>query len=550
MLASLIGTAPAMAQHEVTCDFTAITSNITTNRTLSASTLYRIEDCIHVTSGATLTIPAGTVVMFKKAVNAGLTIDKGAYLIVQGTSGSPVVFTSDQQPSFRNPGDFSGLLINGQATNNFSSNAMTTENRTCNVDAGGTNDNDSSGVVKFLRIEYAEHGLSLASVGSKTVIENIMVSYPEKSAYEFWGGTARAKRLIALNAIENDFVFIYGNRSKVQQALGLRLNAGSNYGTAPNSNGILISNNDNAGSSYAGTPQTRPVLDRFSLLGPAYCGGTGLSSNFKNAVLAYHNAQLGMYHSVLSSWPTGFRMEDASTLTNATASPQLLKFEANSFDNNTTDYSHNGSWVTGGCASNILNWMTNVGGCSQRYNEFSPGSLGYDGSICDDYCASNIPSFLVSGSDLGSTQYANISELNGDAFFVTSSYRGAFDATTDWTSNWTAFCPQSVNYCPSERRIGGTTGINSMSQAQNNGLVLAPNPVSGITYAEFSTEQAGNVTVSIVNSVGQVVRTISKDAGKGKQRLAVSTEGLSSGVYIINVELSKGNAVHARVVVK
>lgn len=549
LIASSIATG-AIAQNVVDCPFTSITSDITTNTTLSASTLYRIEDCIHVTSGATLTIPAGTKVMFEKSSNAGLNIDKGAYLIVEGTSGSPVVFTSDQEPGQRNRGDYSGLVINGKATNNFSSNAMTTENRTCNVDAGGTNDNDSSGVVKFLRIEYAEHGLTLASVGRKTVIENIMVSYPEMSAYEFLGGTAQAKRLIALNAKENDFVFNYGNRSKVQQAFGLRLDAAANYGSAPNSNGILIANNDNAGSSYAGTPQTRPVLDKFTLLGPAYCGGTGLSSNFKNAVLAYHNAQLGMYHSVLSSWPTGFRIEDASTLTNATASPQLLKFEANSFDNNTTDYSHNGTWVTGSCASDIVNWMTNVGACSQRYNEFSPGSLGYDASICDDYCTSNIPSFLVSGSDLGSTQYGNISELNSDAFFTTSSYRGAFDATTDWTADWTAFCPQEKDYCPSEQRMGGTTGINKSSLTQDNGLVLSPNPGSGLANAAFTSGQAGLVDITVVNGMGQVVRSFTKVVTTGKQKINLNTEGLATGMYILRLNLPEGKTLQARILLK
>lgn len=555
IVASLIATAPVVAQNVVDCDFTSISSNITTNTTLSASTLYRLEGCIHVTTGVTLTIPAGTTIMGMKSNSTPgtLIIDKGATLTASGTSVNPIVFTSDQTPTNRGYGDWLGLVIEGKATNNVSGGIISIENRACSIEGGvasGANDADNSGTLEYIRIEYAVYPLTLLSVGNGTTINHIQASYASRDAFQFLGGTARAKSLVALNAKENDFVFNYGNRSKIQQALGLRLDAAANYGTAPNSNGVLIANNDDAGSSYAGTPQTRPILDKFTLLGPAYCGGTGLSSNFKNAVLAYHNAKLGMYHSVLSSWPTGFRIEDATTLTNATASPQLLKFEANSFDNNTTDYSHNGTWVTGSCASDMVNWMTNVGACSQRYNEFSPGSLGYDASICADYCDNNIPSFVMSGSDLGSTQYANITDLNGDAFFTTSSYRGAFDATTDWTEDWTVFCPQEKDYCPAERRVGGTTGINNKSLAQDNGLVLSPNPVSGITYAEFTTEQAGNVTVNIINSVGQVVRTISKDAGEGKQRIAVSTEGLSSGVYIMSVDLAKGKAVHARVVVK
>src|ERR1700761_113262 len=91
----------AIAQHEVTCGFTSITSNITTNTTLSSSVLYRLEGCIHVVNGVTLTIPQGTVIMGEKASTATLIIDKGAQLVSQGTSTNPVIFTSDQQPSYR-----------------------------------------------------------------------------------------------------------------------------------------------------------------------------------------------------------------------------------------------------------------------------------------------------------------------------------------------------------------------------------------------------------------------------------------------------------------
>jgi len=242
IILALITTINARAQNEVTCTFTSINSNITTNTSLSATTLYRVEGCIHVTSGITLTVPAGATVLFEKTSDASLIVDKGAYIQVLGTSNNPVKFTSDQQPGFRNPGDYSGLVINGKATNNFSGNAMTISGRTCSSDAGGSDDDDSSGVLKYLRLEYSGYGITLASVGRKTILEDIMVSYPERNAFEFLGGTAQAKRLIAFNAVQNDFVFNYGNRSKVQQALGLRLDASANYSTAPFSNGVLIAN--------------------------------------------------------------------------------------------------------------------------------------------------------------------------------------------------------------------------------------------------------------------------------------------------------------------
>ncbi|HTN46722.1 MAG TPA: T9SS type A sorting domain-containing protein [Flavipsychrobacter sp.] len=543
-------TTAAIAQYEITCPFTSITSDISTNTTLSAGTVYRIEGCIHVTSGATLTIPAGTVVLFEKSSNAGLNIDKGSYLLVQGSASAPVIFTSDQIPGQRNSGDYSGLVINGYATNNFSGNVMTTTSRNCNVDAGGTDDNDSSGSIKYLCMEFSKYGFTAASVGRKTAIENVMISYPERNAFEFLGGTVQARRLVAMNARESDFVFNNGNRSKVQQALGIRLDPSAHYGGAANSNGVLIANNDAAGSGYAGTPQTRPVLDKFTLLGPAYCGATGIHGDFRNGVLVYHNAQFGMYNSILSGWPTGFRIEDATTLTNATASPQLIKFEANTLDNHTHNYSHNGTWVTGGCALNMGNWMTQIGSCSQRFNEFSPGNLGYNTSVCEDYCNDNVPSFLMSDDELGDTAYFRVPDLAYDDFFIKSAFRGAFDETLDWTSGWTAFCTDGYDYCVRGKRTGNVTGSDHLSLSQNGELKVYPNPATEMLSVEFNSTRENEIHMSLINSVGQVVRSVRYKNTAGKQHLVISTEGLMSGFYILQVDMAKDEVLRTRVVVK
>ena len=548
LLVLTIATAPALAQHEVQCPFTSINTNITTNTTLSSSTIYRVEDCISVTNNATLTIPAGTVVLFEKASGAGLTIEKGASLVVQGTAMNPVVFTSDQEPSFRAAGDYSGLLINGEATNNFTSNAMTTTARQCDVNAGGTDDDDNSGSIEFLRMEFPEYGLTLASVGRNTVLENIMVSYSNRNAFECWGGTFTARNLVAYNAGENDFVFNYGNRSKVQGALGMRLDPAANSGTAPNSNGVLIANND-AGSSYSGTPQTHPILDKFTIIGPSYCGATGLSSNFKNGVLQYHNASSGIYHFLIKGWNVGLRLEDAPTLVNATSTPPTLRFEGNSLAGYTTAYSHSGSWPSVLCATDMTNWMTNVGGCSQRFNEFSPGSFGYDASLCEDFCDNNTPSFIMSDDDLDDTYYAEIAELDEDDFFVASDFRGAFDETTDWTADWTVFCPQDYDYCPAQKRTGGPMEIDEMNNSHIN-LTVSPNPATATTYAEFTTTREGEVTLSLVNSLGQLVRHLSMETTKGQQRIAVSTLGLSSGVYTLGIVFSDGTTAHTHLMIK
>ncbi len=154
------------AQNAVECSYTSISSNITTNTTLSASTLYRLEGCIHVTSGHTLTIPAGTRIMGKKDASSPgmLIIDKGATLSASGTSSNPIIFTSDQTPTHKNPGDWAGIVIEGKATNNVSGGIISIENRACSIEGGvasGANDADNSGTLQYIRIEYATYPLTL-----------------------------------------------------------------------------------------------------------------------------------------------------------------------------------------------------------------------------------------------------------------------------------------------------------------------------------------------------------------------------------------------------
>jgi hypothetical protein len=554
IIASLIGTAPAMAQHEVECDFTSISSNITSNTTLSASTLYRLEGCIHVTSGNTLTIPAGTTIMGEKASGGTLIIDRGGQLVSQGTAMNPVVFTSDQVPAWRAPNDWGGIAVLGYAKNNQSNSITLSTNRDCSVTGGGTNNSDNSGVFKYMRIEYPRYGLSMNSVGNGTEFHHVEVLNAAENSLELYGGTVNFKHFISVNAKRSDILATHGNLSKGQYILGLRLDPLAYVSTGDLSNGIVFANNNDAGSNYAssaGADDGHTVLSNVSLFGPGYCGSTSYNSNFKYGVLFYHNAGGGVYNSIITGWREGLRLEDFAK-DNADINYTVNASE-NTYYNNLQDYNPLTVWPAN-CATDIDDWMlgTSPSSCRQRNNQFSPTELGLSSTICGDFCTTS-PSFVLntsaSGYDLAIPHYNLAADLS-NVFFDAASYRGAFDNATDWSAGWANYCIEDISYCPEERRVGGTTGIKGMNIADNNGLILSPNPVHGITYAEFATEQAGQVTVTVVNSVGQVVRTLSHNATKGKQRVAVSTDGLSSGMYIINVDLSAGKAAHARVIVK
>ena len=80
------------------------------NQTLDRGT-YLLKGWVYVADGATLTIPAGTVIKGDKDTKAALIVEPGGKLIANGTADKPIVFTSEQAAGSRRPGDWGGLII-------------------------------------------------------------------------------------------------------------------------------------------------------------------------------------------------------------------------------------------------------------------------------------------------------------------------------------------------------------------------------------------------------------------------------------------------------
>lgn len=551
LIAATIGASSAMAT-EVEC-FTSITENFpgNTTTTLYAGTPYRLEGCIHIPSGSTLIIQAGAIIMGQKSSDGTLIVDRGAQLISQGTAMNPVVFTSDQTVGTRQPGDWGGIAVLGKAKNNQSNSITLTSNRDCSITGGGTDNSDNSGVFKYMRIEYPRYGLSMVSVGNGTEFHDVEVLFASENSLELYGGTVDFKNFVSYNAERADILATHGNISKGQYILGLRLDGNAYVTTGDFSNGIVFANNDDAVNNYVsstGAANNHPVFSNVTLIGPAYCGATGLSSNFKNGVLFHHNTEGGVYNSIIAGWPTGFRIEDYA-VDNADIN-YTVNFATNTFFNNGTDYASATAWP-GNCLPTLTDWITGTFSfsCMQANNQFAPAEIGLSSTICGNLCTTP-PTLILNpnaaGYEMSAPDYTAPTEIT-DAFFDAASYRGAFDTSTNWTSGWARFCG-NTDYCP-EQRMGNTTGINAV-MSDNDGLVISPNPVENITYAEFTTAQAGKVTITVTNSIGQVVRSITHDATEGRQRVAINTNGLRSGIYMVNVDQLGTATAHARIIIK
>lgn len=229
--------------------------------TLNSSTVYKLTGPFVVKGGATLSIPAGTRIEATGGTSAYVAVAQDGLIYINGTSTNPVVMTSgNTNPS---TGDWGGLVICGRAkTNKGGSNGESATAEVSDLTYGGSDNNDSSGIIRYLRVEYTGaaftstkefNGVSLFGVGAGTVFENVQAYYSGDDGIEFFGGNVHAKNLVAY----------YSEDDAVDFADGF-------YGTLENvyikevaKAGVEGSNN---GDSFDALPRTNATLKNFSII--------------------------------------------------------------------------------------------------------------------------------------------------------------------------------------------------------------------------------------------------------------------------------------------
>ena len=187
----------------------------TQDLSLDTNIQYIVNGPVLMAAGTTLTVPAGmTVKAAPVGVNAYIAIQQGARIIANGTANNPIVFTSNAAtPS---TGDWGGLVVCGSASINSTA-VGSTETSTTEVGGlsyGGNTDEDDSGSLEYVRIEYAGgaidgnselNGLSLYAVGNGTNIDYVQIYQGSDDGVEFFGGTVNVSHLSVVGS-EDDSV--------------------------------------------------------------------------------------------------------------------------------------------------------------------------------------------------------------------------------------------------------------------------------------------------------------------------------------------------------
>ncbi|MDC0616425.1 hypothetical protein OAO95_00055 [bacterium] len=384
---------------------------------------------------AKLSIEPG-VTIFGESGNDYLVVMRGSDIHAVGTSSAPIVMTGRQDilgeaDIVNTRGLWGGLVILGQAPINKcsfstagSSSSAGTRVNPCEKEVegssgdtmGGELPNDSSGSLKYVRVQYAGYevfpgnelnGITFGGVGNGTVVDYIQVHNNQDDCVEFFGGTVDVKRLICTGAGDDNLDIDWGYQGRMQYVLVQQSNGVGDH--------VVESDNTNADAAvaYLTEPRSNPIVSNFTFL-----------SSGKDEIFKLKEGVSGQYFNGVAV------VKDGSTNCIETTFAETAQDGAVTphFSMNSVAMQCNGFVKTDGLATVDSIEAIVKEGANNLYGANS-GSGSYVNTL----------SGPVNGSSESAATVTTIPDkYNADGFFDTTDYIGAIKGATDtWYKNWT-----------------------------------------------------------------------------------------------------------------
>jgi len=285
--------------------------------TLDGTKEYKLSGKLVVANGAKLIIPAGTTIIGTGGTSAYIAVAQGGKIEVNGTATNPVVMTSAE----KTPGKWGGLVLCGKAPINKGTTATA---EVSDLTYGGTDSNDNSGSIKYLRIEYAGanftsekefNGLSLFGVGKGTTIEYVQLYKGSDDGIEFFGGTVDTKHIVSSFNEDDMFDWTEGWNGTNENWYGVQ-------DASTGNRGIEADNNSN---NHGATPISFPNIKNLTLI------GRGTTSTEPQGIKLRVGTFASIDNVVLKNFATGIDVEHDESI-NAISAGKLkitnVKFDA------------------------------------------------------------------------------------------------------------------------------------------------------------------------------------------------------------------------------
>ena len=256
---------------------TELGGTLSENLTLETGITYTLTSALIIPEGITLTINPGVVVRATIGADVFVAVLQGGIINAEGTAENPIVFTSDSATP--NAGDWGGLIILGRAPiNSVSGGDATSTSEIGGLPYGGSVENDNSGILRYVRIEFSggaadasseNNGFSFYGVGNGTTIEFIQAFEGRDDGIEFFGGTVNATYVSVVGSQDDSVDWTEGytgtltnvyiehrqSHDKGIEADGFNTDIGNNsnplFWSAPTINNLTINGNGSTNDNEA-----------------------------------------------------------------------------------------------------------------------------------------------------------------------------------------------------------------------------------------------------------------------------------------------------------
>ncbi|MFP4460426.1 MAG: hypothetical protein ACLFSQ_12665, partial [Candidatus Zixiibacteriota bacterium] len=388
---------------------TTLSGEITENTTLEGDKEYLLSGAVFVGNGTdetVLTIEPGCKIYGEKSTTGTLIIRQNSKIMAEGTRDNPIVMTSDQEVGSRARADWGGLVINGNAPLNT---GTTAEGEGGSGRYGGTDPHDNSGVLRYVRVEFAGkefspdnelNGIAFQGVGDATTVEYIQVHMNKDDGIEFFGGTCDIKYVLLTGNADDSFDYTDGWTGRAQYVVVQQYGDDADQGFEF----------DNNGDDNDAMPFSNPTIYNFTLLGDNDMDET-TESDYGALIRAGSKGKF--YNGIIAGFSKGgLNIDDEVTHNNADAGDLDIDYVI--FADNHVDFKDDDdTW-------NITDY---VSGRNLWEDSTTP--------VSDPWNLSN-PNYAPTGNALSYEV-----KTPDDSWFDATSFLGGVDPSDDWTTGWT-----------------------------------------------------------------------------------------------------------------
>jgi hypothetical protein len=202
--------------------------NLYVSQTWAADSNYLVRGFLRIKDQATLTIPAGVVILEDQATLGTIVADRGGRVVAIGTEDKPIIITSGDAPGSQATGAGGGIYLLGRAKTNLVDVCAGDSAGAEGGDVGfygGSDDHDDSGTLEYVRVEFAGkeitpnnelNSFTFCGCGDNTTLDHLEAFDGVDDAFEFFGGTANIRYAVGIDGRDDGYDVQLGYRGKGQ----------------------------------------------------------------------------------------------------------------------------------------------------------------------------------------------------------------------------------------------------------------------------------------------------------------------------------------------